>query len=63
MLPPFERLPLLSWDGRSVGLQELDAAAAEYTTEFRASVGGCEDLRPVDLLAKGSGADLFCEVE
>ncbi|KAH8912482.1 hypothetical protein BR93DRAFT_79909 [Coniochaeta sp. PMI_546] len=63
LLPPFRELPLLSWDGRVVGLEELDAAAAEYTTEFRGSVGGCEDLRPLDLLAKPSAADLFCERE
>jgi hypothetical protein len=63
LLPPFGELPLLSWDGRVVGLAELDASAAEYTTEFRGSVGGCEDLRPRDLLAKESAADLFCERE
>jgi hypothetical protein len=63
LLPPFRELPLLSWDGRVVGLEELDAAAAEYTTEFRGSVGGCEDLKPADLLAEPSAADLFCERE
>lgn len=63
LLPPFAELPLLSWDGRVVGLEELDREAAEYTTEFRGSVGGCEDLKPFELLAKASAADLFCEKE
>jgi hypothetical protein len=63
MLPPFRELPLLSWDGRVVSLTELDQTAAEYTVEFREAVGGCEDLKAFELLAKGDGADLFCERE
>ena len=62
-LPPFRELPLLSWDGRAVRLEELDRDAAEYTTEFREAVGGCEDLKGFQLLAKGDAADLFCEAE
>jgi len=63
LLPPFRELPLLSWEGEVVGLEELDRAAAEYTAEFRGSVGGCEDLEPLELRAKSSAADLFCERE
>ncbi|KAB5532636.1 hypothetical protein GE09DRAFT_371859 [Coniochaeta sp. 2T2.1] len=63
MLPPFKELPLLDWEGKLVGLDELDEGAAEYTTEFREAVGGCEDLKGVELLAKASAADLFCQKE
>ena len=62
-LPPFREMPLLSWDGRVVALEELDRGAAGYTTEFREAVGGCEDLEGSQLLAKADAADLFCEGE
>jgi hypothetical protein len=61
LLPSFMELPLLSWDGRIVTLEELDQSAAEYTTELREAVGGCEDLKGPELLARADAADLFCE--
>lgn len=63
LFPPFRELPLLSWEGKAVALEELDREAARYTTEFREAVGGCEDLAASELLAKADAADLFCERE
>jgi hypothetical protein len=59
-LPPFNRMPLLLWDGRSSDLHDLDNVAAGYASAFRSAVGGCEALRPEDLVPKTTMADLFC---
>lgn len=64
LLPPFAELPIMTWDGKVVSLEEFDAGVKEYAAEFRANVGGdCEDLEAKDLLPKGDAADLFCERE
>lgn len=59
-LLPFSEMPLLLWDGRPTDLQGLDAAAADYASEFRRAVGGCEALAPQDLVPRSSMKDLFC---
>ncbi|KAK4039109.1 hypothetical protein C8A01DRAFT_36942 [Parachaetomium inaequale] len=59
-LLPFGEMPLLQWDGRVMGLADLDGAAAAYAGEFRRAVGGCQALAAEDLLPKTSMRDLFC---
>ncbi|RYP44731.1 hypothetical protein DL768_008836 [Monosporascus sp. mg162] len=63
-LPPLNKLPLLSWDGRKTDFVAVDESAAAYATEFRSTVGGCstgnnEDYSAEDLLTQ----DLFCVKE
>lgn len=59
-LLPFDELPLLLWDGRETELADLDDAAADYASHFRAAVGGCEALAAEDLVPRVSTKDLFC---
>jgi hypothetical protein len=62
-LPPFSLLPILTWDGTVTSSQELDDATADYATEFRRAIGGCEALLPSDLMPHQSTKDLFCSKE
>lgn len=64
LLPPFGELPIMTWDGKVVSLEEYDEGVQEYAGEFRANTSGdCEGLTSEELLPKGSAADLFCERE
>ncbi|KAK4236208.1 hypothetical protein C8A03DRAFT_35908 [Achaetomium macrosporum] len=60
LLPPFDEMPLLLWNGAATGLRYLDDAAADYANEFRHAVGNCQELAPEDLVPKTSVKDLFC---
>lgn len=62
-LPPFDDLPLLGWDGATTTLAKLDAAAAEYASQIRSAIGGCENFLPEDLVPHRSASDLFCVVD
>lgn len=59
-LPPFNNLPLLSWDGELTTLPEMDGAAREYTLDFRRRVGGCDEQQATSLAMDGAAKDLFC---
>lgn len=64
-LRPFGDLPIVTWDGRTTDLEELNSLAAAYATEFREKVGRCdaeakEELKPKDNL---STQDLFCAAD
>jgi hypothetical protein len=61
LLPPFKELPIMTWNGKVTSLADLDEGVKDYASEFREAVGGCEDLKPEDLVPKQSAADLFCE--
>lgn len=39
----FDDMPLLAWDGARTDNERLDTAASTYATQFRRTVGGCED--------------------
>jgi hypothetical protein len=60
-LPPFDELPLLTWDGRLNNLDDFDASAMTYAKKFRNIIGGCESLTPSDLRPRPTAGDLFCE--
>ena len=62
-LPPFDGLPLLGWDGAATTLAKLDAAAAEYASQIRSAIGGCENFLPEDLVPHRSASDLFCVMD
>lgn len=62
-LPPFNQLPLVTWDGLVTKLHDFDSAASDYAAKFRRTIGGCEDLLPSDLLPQKSAGDLFCSKE
>lgn len=38
---PFEKMPILSFDGRSITQADLVEEAEQFSEEFRSSVGGC----------------------
>lgn len=40
-LPRFNDLPMLAWEGSRTTLEELDASAVGYASEFRVTIGGC----------------------
>ncbi|KAI1210924.1 uncharacterized protein F4807DRAFT_459153 [Annulohypoxylon truncatum] len=63
-LRPFNDLPIVTWNGRSTDLEELDALSAKYSAEFREKVGGCgtepgkkEEREPL------SAQDMFCSTD
>jgi len=59
--PPFQELPLLSWDGERKDLQDFDRQAAEYATNFRRSVGGCGHESLHESAPDPAAQDLFCQ--
>jgi hypothetical protein len=58
-LPPFNDLPLLSWDGSKSSLQQLNEDALAYAAEWRRTVGGCPKEK-VRAMPQASAKDLFC---
>jgi len=58
--PPFQNLPLLSWDGKKQAPQDFDREAAEYALNFRRSVGGCGHESLHDTVLDAAAQDLFC---
>lgn len=58
VLPRFQEMPLLTWEGSKTTVQELDEAAVAYATRFRNSVGGCEGKK----MPQTTGF-LFCHSE
>ena len=62
-LPPVDILPLMSLQGTPFETyKELDRAAAEYTTQFRSTLGGCtpaQAKQPTKRLGLSAG-ELFC---
>ncbi|KAJ9138882.1 Glycosyltransferase 2 [Pleurostoma richardsiae] len=59
-LPPFNDLPLLSWDGSKSSLQQLNEDALAYAAEWRRTVGGCPKEK-VRAMPQASAKDLFCK--
>lgn len=55
----FDSLPLLTWEGKAVGLGEMDASAAVYAEEMRREIGGCAGMKE-ELLPRKDAGDLFC---
>lgn len=58
-LPSLSEVPILSWDGKEAGLEQLESDATAYAAKFRREVGQCEDgetEKPIDRYAR----DLFC---
>lgn len=45
LLPRFQEMPLLTWEGSKTTVQELDEDAISYATQFRNTVGGCEGIK------------------
>lgn len=41
-LSRFDDLPMRAWDGSTTTLEELDASAVGYASDFRRTVGGCD---------------------
>lgn len=58
LLPRFQEMPLLTWEGSKTTVQELDEAAASYATQFRNTVGGCEGIK-----VPQTAGFLFCKSE
>lgn len=58
LLPRFQEMPLLTWEGSKTTVQELDEAAVGYATQFRNTVGGCEGIK----MPQTAGF-LFCKSE
>ena len=60
-LLPFNDMPILSWEGDVVGLDELDDRAREFRKKWRAEVGGCAAGDPeTEQKTYSSTRDLFC---
>ncbi|KAF7547125.1 hypothetical protein G7046_g9103 [Stylonectria norvegica] len=62
-LIPMAGLPLLSWDGKTIALEDLDKAALEYATEFRREVGECSGAQLKTVPADKHARDLFCNIK
>lgn len=58
-LQPFNDLPLLSWEGKKMTLNQIDESAADYTLVFKRTVGGCKEGEH-QVAAHKYAADLFC---
>lgn len=58
-LDTLNHMPLLSWDGRKIGVSELEKSADEYSKAFRKEVGGCGNDQ-LDTKPNWFAADLFC---
>ncbi|KAK5660300.1 hypothetical protein OQA88_12840 [Cercophora sp. LCS_1] len=56
----FDNMPLLLWDGKVVGLKDVDATAEAYTNEMRRAVGRCNGMKEEELLPRKDAGDLFC---
>lgn len=56
----FDNLQVLSWDGKMVGLKEVDAAAEGYAGQMRREVGGCGGMKEEELVPRKDAGDLFC---
>ena len=59
-LPPFQELPLLTWDGTKTNFPKFNATAADYAREFRRQVGQCTKTAEEGAVPDASAADLFC---
>lgn len=59
-LPSLSELPVISWDGKEMELDQLESNAMAYSAQFRREVGQCDgddaEERPLDKHAR----DLFC---
>ncbi|KAI6351363.1 hypothetical protein MCOR25_009987 [Pyricularia grisea] len=55
VLAALYELPTISWDGATEGAVEHEARALKYITEFRQTVGGCDNEQVLDFRV-----DLFC---
>ena len=60
-LLPFHDLPLLAWGGKKSSLQNLNAAAIDYTMEFKRQVAGCDAESLEQVVPDASAKDLFCK--
>lgn len=59
-LPRISDMPLLSWDGERIGVEDITLQSEEYSKIFRREIGGCsveaEEKERYEMLAD----DLFC---
>ncbi|KAF3768049.1 hypothetical protein M406DRAFT_289374 [Cryphonectria parasitica EP155] len=55
LLPSFQEMPLLAWDGSRAGLGDFDEASILYATQFRRTAGGCDEEA-----ASRPSTSLFC---
>lgn len=45
LLPPFETIPLLTWEGAKTTVQQIGEDTAAYATQFRNTIGGCAGIK------------------
>lgn len=59
-LPKIRDLPLLTWDGETIKVADIEKIAAKYSSIFRHEIGGC-DATVVEKQRSGlTASDLFC---
>jgi hypothetical protein len=59
-LPNIHNLPVLTWDGKTSSVEDLEADADEYVVRFRRDVGQCDGKTPRPPPHKLTN-DLFCK--
>jgi hypothetical protein len=59
-LPSLNELPIISWDGKEVELDQLESNAMAYSARFRREVGLCDEDDAEELPWDKHAGDLFC---
>ena len=59
-LPKLGEMPLLTWDGKRVNVDEIRHHAVNYSRVFRHEIGGCDISAAEKLRIDLTAGDLFC---
>jgi len=59
-LPKILDMPLLSWEGQPLNVNEIGDVAVTYSSIFRHEIGGCNISAPEKPRVRLTASDLFC---
>jgi hypothetical protein len=59
-LPKIADMPLLSWDGDRINVEDIGHLAVDYSRVFRREIGGCDEKAVAKTRYDLAAADLFC---
>jgi hypothetical protein len=59
-LPKITEMPLLSWDGDWINVEDIGNRAVDYSSVFRREIGGCDEKAVEKTRYDLAAGDLFC---
>jgi hypothetical protein len=59
-LPKITEMPLLSWDGDRINVEDIGNHAVDYSSVFRREIGGCDEKAVEKTRYNLAAGDLFC---